>query len=212
MIEDVGGLSSAPGPRPHVRRSTNAYTGCCSSGESWTEGLYIVVPPILVTQEECIVTSSYEAAPPARPTYDSGAPQPAAPQPPPQQHHAAPMPGPHQVSSPFFIWCRTFCVELYICLAHQVQQPQPQQQQQHFQGYQQQPMYHQQGAQYHNPPAPQYHQMVSSQPMDEIFHFQVPSFTLKHVFLAWPWPCSPCPVHSAASSATTPAAALYAAG
>ena len=123
-------------------------------------GLYIV-PPILVTQEECIVTSSYEAAPPARPTYDSGAPQPAAPQPPPQQHHAAPMPGPHQVSSPFFIWCRTFCVELYICLAHQVQQPQPQQQQQHFQGYQQQPMYHQQGAQYHNPPAPQYHQMVS---------------------------------------------------
>ena len=116
MIEDVGGLSSAPGPRPHVRRSTNAYTGCCSSGESWTEGLYIVVPPILVTQEECIVTSSYEAAPPARPTYDSGAPQPAAPQPPPQQHHAAPMPGPHQVSFPFFMWFRTSCVELYILL------------------------------------------------------------------------------------------------
>ena len=64
-----------------------------------------------------------------------------------------------------------------IYLAHQVQQPQPQQQQQHFQGYQQQPMYHQQGAQYHNPPAPQYHQMVSSQLKDEIFHFQVPSFT-----------------------------------
>ena len=62
-----------------------------------------------------------------------------------------------------------------ICLAHQVQQPQPQQQQQqHFQGYQQQPMYHQQGAQYHNPPAPQYHQMVSSQLMDEI----LPYFTL----------------------------------
>ena len=78
-------------------------------------GLYIV-PPILVTQEECIVTSSYEAAPPARPTYDSGAPQPAAPQPPPQQHHPAPMPGPHQVSFPFFMWCRTSCVELYILL------------------------------------------------------------------------------------------------
>ena len=71
-----------------------------------------------------------------------------------------------------------YVVSHFLCriiyLAHQVQQPQPQQQQQHFQGYQQQPMYHQQGAQYHNPPAPQYHQMVSSQLMDEIF----PSFTL----------------------------------
>ena len=75
-----------------------------------------------------------------------------------------------------------FVVSHFLCriiyLAHQVQQPQPQQQQQHFQGYQQQPMYHQQGAQYHNPPAPQYHQMVSSQLMDEISQFLVPSFTL----------------------------------
>ena len=55
----------------------------------------------LLWQEECIVTSSYEAPPPPRPTYDSGPPQqPAAQQgpPPQQQHHAAPMPGPHQVT------------------------------------------------------------------------------------------------------------------
>ena len=59
----------------------------------------VVISITLLRQEECIVTSSYEAAPPSRPAYDSGPPQQSAAQgpPPQQQHHAAPMPGPHQV-------------------------------------------------------------------------------------------------------------------
>ena len=96
LIEDVGGLSRAPGPRPHVRCSSDAHAGCCASGLHGfiPSPLVLSINPFL--QEECIVTSSYEAPPPPRPTYDSGPPQPAA-QGPPQQHHAAPMPGPHQV-------------------------------------------------------------------------------------------------------------------
>ena len=176
MIEDVGGLSSAPGPRPHVRGSTNAYTGCCSSGESSTErvihcttnlghsgGMY---RDLILRGGPPSPNNLRLRCSPTRGAATSTATTPCS-------SHAWTSSGEISILN---------VVSQFLCriisLAHQVQQPQPQQQQQHFQGYQQQPMYHQQGAQYHNPPAPQYHQMVSSQLKDEIFHFQVPSLTL----------------------------------